>query len=160
VTAGLKGDARMVRSVGDKAVELFAYGFNCSESVLLALTREFNKPTDPIIPSIATGFGGGIARTGSTCGTLTGAIMTIGLIVGRNKPDETEKRDTVYEMVAKMIMEFEKEFGNSLCRNLTKCDLRTPEGHEKFLFQKIRETACPRFVRWSANYATNLIRSR
>jgi len=150
----------MVKSIGDKAVELFASGYNCSESVLLALTREFNKPTDPIIPSIATGFGGGIARTGSTCGALTGAIMTIGLTVSRNRPDETEKRDTVYGMASKMIVEFEKEFGTSLCKNLTKCDLRTPEGHEKFLSQKIRETVCPKFVRWSANYATHLIRSR
>jgi len=150
----------MVRSVGDKAVELFASGFNCSESVLLALTREFNKAVDPIIPSVATGFGGGIARTGSTCGALTGAIMTIGLTVSRNKPDETEKRDTVYRMALKMIVGFEKEFGTSLCKTLTKCDLRTPEGHEKFLSQKIRETVCPKFVRWSANYATHLIGSR
>jgi len=149
----------MSKNVGDKAVELFASGYNCSESVLLALTREFNKPTDRTISSIATGFGGGIARTGSTCGTLTGATMAIGLIVGRNKPDEQEKRDTVYEMASKMIMEFEKEFGTSLCKDLTKCDLRTHEGYEKFKSQKIRETVCPKFVRWAANHATRLAKT-
>ena len=145
--------------IGDKAAELFASGFNCSESVLLTLTKEFKKPTNLIIPSIATGFGAGIARTGSTCGALTGATMTIGLIVGRNKPDDEEKRDTVYEMASRMIMEFEKEFGTSLCKDLMKCDLRTHEGYEKFKSQKIRETVCPKFVRWAANYTTRLMKT-
>jgi len=149
----------MSRNVGDKAVELFTSGYNCSESVLLALTREFHKPTNRIIPSIATGFGGGIARTGSTCGTLTGATMTIGLMVGRNKPDEHEKRDAVYEMASKMIVEFEKQFGTSLCKNLTNCDLRTHEGYEKFKSQKIRENVCPKFIRWAANYAARLMKT-
>jgi len=149
----------MIKKVGDKAVELFASGFNCSESVLLALSREI-KPIEHIIPCIATGFGGGIARTGSTCGALTGAIMTMGLIVGRNKSDELEKKETVYEMALKMITDFEKEFGTSLCKSLTECDLRTSEGHEKFLSQKIRETVCSRFVKWSANYATWLIETQ
>lgn len=149
----------MVGNVGDKAAELFASGFNCAESVLLTLTRNFNKTTDLIVPSIATGFGGGIARTGLTCGALSGAIMTIGIIMGRNKPDETEKKETVYEMALKVITGFEKEFGTSLCKNLTKCDLRTSEGHEKFQSQKIRETICPKFVKWSANYVTRLIES-
>ena len=81
-------------------------------------------------------------------------------IVGRNKPSELEKRDTVYELASKMITGFEKEFGNSLCKNLTKCDLRTPEGHEKFESQKIRETLCPKFVKWSANYTKRLIETR
>jgi len=151
---------KMVRNVGDKAAELFASGFNCSESVLLTLTKEFDKPTNLIIPSIATGFGGGIGRTGSTCGALTGAIMVVGLIVGRNKPSELEKRDTVYELASKMITDFEKEFGSSLCKNLTKCDLRTPEGYEKFHSEKIRETVCLKFVKWSANYAIRLMRNR
>jgi len=150
----------MSRNIGDKAVELFASGYNCSESVLIALTKELSKPINRIIPSIATGFGGGIARTGSTCGTLTGAIMTIGLIVDRNKPDEQEKRDKVYEMASKMIIDFEKEFGTSLCKNLTNCDLRTHEGYEKFKSQKIRENVCPKFIRWATNYATRLIGRR
>ena len=150
----------MVENVDDKAVELFASGFNCSESVLLALNREFNKPTEHIIPCIATGFGGGIARTGSTCGALTGAIMIIGLIIGPRKAGELEKKEEVYEMALKMIENFEKEFGSSLCKNLTKCDLRTPEGHEKFQSQKIKDTVCSKFVQWCANYATRLIETR
>jgi C_GCAxxG_C_C family probable redox protein len=154
------GAVRMTENIGDKAVKLFASGFNCSESVLLALSRELNEPTEHIIPCIATGFGGGIARTGSTCGALSGAIMTIGLIVGRNKSNELEKKEIVYEMAFKMITDFEREFGTSLCKNLIKCDLRTPKGHEKVRSQKIKETVCTKFVEWSANYVTRLIESR
>ncbi len=150
----------MVENAGNKAVEFFASGFNCSESVLVALSREFSKPTEHIIPCIATGFGGGIARTGSTCGALTGAIMTIGLTIGPRKAGELEKKEEVYKMVLKMIENFEKEFGSSLCKNLTKCDLRTLKGHEKFQSQKIRETMCSKFVEWCANYITRLIEDR
>jgi len=150
----------MARNIGDRATELFASGFNCSESVLLALTKEFNKPTNLVIPSIATGFGGGIARSGSTCGALSGAIMTIGLVIGRVKSDEVEKRDRVYKMALRMIADFEKEFGTSLCKDLTECDLRTPEGYEKFHSQKVRETVCPKFVKWSANHAKRLIETQ
>jgi C_GCAxxG_C_C family probable redox protein len=150
----------MFGNVGDKAVELFDSGFNCAESVLLALSRDFNEPAEHIIPCIATGFGGGIARTGSTCGALSGAIMTIGLIIGPRKAEELEKKEEVYDMALKMIENFEKEFGSSLCKNLTKCDLRTLEGHEKFQSQKIRETVCPKFVKWAVNYATRLMETR
>lgn len=148
----------MIEKVGDKAVDLFfTSGFNCAESVLLTLTKEFNRPTNLIIPSIATGFGGGIARTGSICGALSGATMVIGLIVGRNRPDELDKKETVYEMASKMITDFEKEFGTCLCKDLIGCDLRTPEGRERVHENKIIENRCSKFVRWAANYVRHLI---
>ena len=152
------GAIRMVKNVGDKAAELFtSSGFNCAESVLLTLTKELNKPTDLIIPSIATGFGGGIARTGAICGALSGATMVIGLTIGRNKPEELEKKEMVYEMASKMIIDFEKEFGTCLCKDLIGCDLRAPEGRERVHENKIIEKRCSKFVRWSANYVRRLI---
>ena len=148
----------MIKNVGDKAAELFtSSGFNCAESVLLTLTKELNKPPNLIIPSIATGFGGGIARTGSICGALSGATMAIGLIIGRNRHDELEKKEMVYGIASKLITDFEKEFGTCLCRDLIGCDLRTPEGRERVHENKIIENRCSKFVRWTTNYVRRLI---
>ena len=63
-------------------------------------------------------------------------------------------------MALKIIESFEKEFGSSLCKNLTKCDLRTSEGREKFQSQKIRENVCPKFVKWATNYPIRIIKNR
>lgn len=75
-----------------QARQYFNTGYNCAESVLLAVCRESGYTESEIvkfIPRMATGFllrfhyggqvGGGIARNGGICGALSGAIMAIGL---------------------------------------------------------------------------------
>lgn len=74
----------------DEAKRLFDNGFNCAESVLLATSHEkFAQSIGGIIPRIATGFGGGIARNGDVCGALTGGVMAIGLALGRVSPEDS-----------------------------------------------------------------------
>jgi len=63
-------------SLEEQAKRNFNMGYNCAESVLLAVS-EANGATrqraQSLIPRIATGFGGGIARNGDVCGALVGA---------------------------------------------------------------------------------------
>ena len=64
----------------------FNSGLNCAESVLLTLSgRLAGKNSVSIIPRIATGFGGGVGRNGDICGALSGAVIAIGLALGRDK---------------------------------------------------------------------------
>jgi len=144
----------MTTKTAEKAIELFLSGFNCAEATLFALSEEFDKETT-VIPRIATGFGGGIGRTGQICGTLGGAIMAIGLQIGCDKAEEKEKRDAAIENVQQLIIEFEKEFGASKCEVLTQCDLQTKGGQEKFGRQDLRKNLCPRFIRWTVDYVVN-----
>jgi C_GCAxxG_C_C family probable redox protein len=147
-----KGEPKLTTKNAEKAVELFASGFNCTESVLLALSEQFHEES-PIIPRIATGFGAGIGRSGQICGALSGSVMAIGLLKGcDNGEGEREKRNAAYESVLQMIKAFEKEFGNSQCRILTQCDLQTQKGKEKYRKQEHRKNLCPKFVGWCANY--------
>jgi len=123
------------------AVSLFLSGYNCAESVLLALSKHQNVKSR-IIPKIATPFGGGIARTGSVCGCVTGALMAIGLRLGRTK--NTEEREPAYTVTTSFLDNFEDRFGSLLCRDLTGCDLRTIKGHKRW--EKIKNK-CANYVK-------------
>jgi len=142
----------MTTKTAENAVKLFDSGYNCAESVLLALSEKFNQ-NSPIIPRIATGFGAGVGRSGQICGALSGAVMAIGLRIGCDKGEaEKEKRNTIYENVGQMIREFEKEFGSSQCRTLTQCDFRTSEGREKYRDKGLRKKLCQKFIAWCTDY--------
>jgi C_GCAxxG_C_C family probable redox protein len=141
----------------EKAVKLFDSGFNCAESVLLALSEEFGQ-TNTVIPRIATGFGAGVGRSGNVCGALSGAVMAIGLKIGCDKAEEKEKRNATYESVQLMIKAFEKEFESIQCKKLTRCDLKTQRGREKYQTQGFRKNLCPKFVAWCTDYVAKKYR--
>jgi len=124
------------------AVSLFLSGYNCAESVLLALAKRQNVKSR-IIPRISTPFGGGIARTGSVCGCVTGALMAVGLRLGRTK--NTEERDRAYSATTSFLNTFEHRFGSLMCHDLTGCDLRTIKGHKRW--EKIKESKCANYVK-------------
>jgi C_GCAxxG_C_C family probable redox protein len=96
-----------------------------------------------LIPRIATPFGGGIARSASICGCVTGAIMGIGLKHGRVKT--TEDRLKAYAMATAFMNAFEKRFGSIICYDLIGCDFRMPEGQKRF--EGLHESRCTNFVK-------------
>jgi len=75
----------------DRAFSYFRIGYNCAESVLLAIAKDASEIDCDLIPKIATGFGGGISRQGYVCGAVSGAVMGFGLKYGRNSPEELSK---------------------------------------------------------------------
>jgi C_GCAxxG_C_C family probable redox protein len=83
-----------------------------------------------LLPKIATGFCSGLARTGGLCGALSGAIMGLNLMTGRNEPDASTEEN--YALVNELIDQFVEKFGATTCQELTGIDLGSPEGHAKF----------------------------
>jgi C_GCAxxG_C_C family probable redox protein len=131
--------------LSEKAASLFDEGYNCAQSVLLAMFEHWNGK-DELIPKIATGFGGGIGRCGSVCGALTGGVMALGIKYGANEPS-LEKRLKTYELARKFYKRFEKQHGSVLCRELIGYDLSKPEEYEKAKKAKVFETKCTDFVK-------------
>jgi C_GCAxxG_C_C family probable redox protein len=109
--------------------EFFQSGYYCAESVLMAIAVHRGVHSD-LIPRIATGFCGGMSRTNGTCGAVSGAIMSLGLALGRNSPDESV--DTAYTATRKLLDRFGRTFGSTNCRQLLGCDLGTPEGQATY----------------------------
>jgi C_GCAxxG_C_C family probable redox protein len=83
---------------------LFNEGFNCAQALLVAYGTGLGISRDTAL-KIASTFGGGIGRTGETCGAVTGALMIIGLKYGITKPDFENKVRT-YNIVEKFIHQF------------------------------------------------------
>jgi C_GCAxxG_C_C family probable redox protein len=85
------------------------------------------------IPTIATGFCSGIARTSNQCGALSGAILGISLLTGRSSPDESVEEN--YRLTQALISAFVKKFGSTHCRQLIQVDLASEEGQAEFKAQ-------------------------
>lgn len=98
---------------------------------------------NPLIPKIATPFGGGIARSGSVCGCVTGALMHVGTKLGRLQ--STEDKEKAYTAAASFMDTFERRFGSLICYELIGCDFRTPEGHKRW--EELKESRCTNFVK-------------
>ena len=131
----------------DEVVELAksyaVEGFLCSESVLLAIS-EYLEIRNELIPKIATGFGAGLGGRGLVCGAISGAIMALGLKLGRNTVNKQKMNP--YSFAFEFLERFKKEFGHVMCRELTGCDFTTDAGRKKYVNEKLWETKCRQYI--------------
>lgn len=116
-------------SIPERSRDLFESGWCCSESVLQAIAESRGIASD-LIPAVATGLCAGMAYTSGPCGALTGAILGVGLAVGRRDPAGDKRRP--YAIVQDLTVQFEARFGATDCAALTGVDLATPEGHAAY----------------------------
>jgi C_GCAxxG_C_C family probable redox protein len=113
----------------EQSVKLFKSGYYCAESVLLAIAEEKGIQSE-LIPGIATGFCSGTARMCGPCGAVSGAILSINLMTGRNDPKGSVEKN--YTLVRTFLNAFQDKFGSTNCRELIGCDLGTKEGQAYF----------------------------
>jgi C_GCAxxG_C_C family probable redox protein len=96
------------------------------------------------IPRIAFGFAGGIGITGAVCGAVAGAVMTIGLKLGR--ADTMEESLRRFAVSREFRRRFEAEMGTINCRELTGVDLTgvdlTIEGIGQFMSSDKLQNVC------------------
>jgi len=120
----------------------------CSQSVLLALQETLKIGNIESFKS-ATVLSGGIARHGETCGAIIGGLMALGLVMGREKMEDTEtyksSMNTAHEIVEKFKVHLEEEFNfsegltSTLCRDIQEriygrsFNLRDPKDNQAFL---------------------------
>jgi len=141
----------------ERAVSRFKEGYVYSESILMTFAEARGIKCEHI-PKIATGFAGGMGRSGSVCGALTGAIMALSLKYGRKKLNETEAYEKCITKSQELCMQFEKTCGSIYCRDLTRCNLTTTEGRRKFKEQQIREKVRAKIVGNSMRILLNTTR--
>ena len=96
----------------------------------------------PVVPRIATAFGGGMGGIGSVCGAVVGAVMAIGLAHGREEPSQS--RDQAYALTQQVYRGFQQEMGSTICRDLTGIDLTTPEGVKEIFSSGVAMRVCLR----------------
>ena len=64
-----------------KAQNLFLEGYNCAQAVLCAFddVTGIDKQTST---RLASSFGGGMGRLREVCGTVSGALLVLGIVCG------------------------------------------------------------------------------
>lgn len=128
-------------------------GYYCAESVLLTLARKQGIQSD-LIPRIATGFCSGMARTSGMCGAVSGAMMGLNLLTGRDLPGESLEEN--YAMIQKLLGMFEDRFGSTNCMDLIGCDLDTEQGQRDYLANNL-EKQCGGYVDEAIRMALSLM---
>jgi C_GCAxxG_C_C family probable redox protein len=91
----------------------------CSRSVLYALQGHLHLEDGGALKA-STALAGGVARMGETCGALTGGVMAIGLVLGREDlADIQAYRDTMAASY-QMYDRFKEEIGSTTCFEIQK----------------------------------------
>jgi C_GCAxxG_C_C family probable redox protein len=129
-----------------EAVVLHGRGCNCAQAVLCAFARELGLEEQAAL-RIATGFGGGMGRTGGTCGAVTGAYMVLGLARGMRDPQDKSRKDATYTLVREFADRFRQKQGTVECRELLGVDVGTPEGLKQAHEQDLFSTRCNELIR-------------
>lgn len=98
---------------------------------------------------VASGFGGGIGRTGLVCGAVAGAVMSAGSRYGTGAPDADRER--LYEISASIARSFTEKFSSVNCRELIEVDLRDPAERKRANKEGIFADKCAAYVEFCAN---------
>jgi C_GCAxxG_C_C family probable redox protein len=165
------------RLLSDAESRVFQYALeykNCCQCTLLALQELFDLNSDDTLKS-ATGFVGGIGRTGSVCGALVAGIMAFGLLYGRDlqtmkhpDPDFRNQRKEEIEsrlcLLARELCErFQKEFDSIICDEIERkllgrsFDKWDPKDREEKARLGGYERHCPSVMAKGARWAAEII---
>jgi C_GCAxxG_C_C family probable redox protein len=105
---------KLERQAGKKAFDYHNSGFHCAEAVSKAVVETCSQKISQEIPKVATAFGGGVGRTHlDICGALTGGVIALGYLFGRNEPG-AEWTDA-HELAAELRRRFVLEHGTTNC---------------------------------------------
>jgi len=138
-------------SRADAALACFRQGFSCSQAVLAAFADLGGLDPEQAL-RLGEGFAGGVCGLGKTCGAVSGAVLAIGLVHGRTRPDDAAAREGTASRVRRLTAEFRWRHGALDCRALLGRRIDTPErrlaAREAGAFER-----CPELVRSAAELA-------
>lgn len=88
--------------------------YNCAEKILHGANKAYNMGLSEQTLRVSAGFGGGMGL-GSVCGTLTAAIMVLGLLFVEKSAHESKR---IKKLTQEMLTSFHKEMGHLHCSQL------------------------------------------
>jgi C_GCAxxG_C_C family probable redox protein len=140
----------------EQAVRTFEQDFSCAQSVFTAFADPADVSRETAL-RLASGLGGGLARSGETCGAVTGAILALGLRHCGRPAEDPQAKLAAYPAVQEFLARFRALHGSITCRELLGADLGTPEGRQKSQEEGLVRQRCPAFVRDAARIVEDLL---
>ena len=152
----------VMRMLDQKVDDYMQLSHHCAQSSFMALKEQFGLKGEQVIKALTPM--PGIAERGETCGAITGPLMVIGLIYGRDLHhlDDWDKYQESLIPTGHFCDEFEKEFGTTLCKEVQevkfgRCFRLTDPG-ELQEFQNAGATdKCSEVVRKAVHMAAEII---
>ena len=140
----------------DNVVSCFEEGFNCSQALISTYGPGLGLSED-IARKISAPFGAGMGCMAEICGTVTGALMVIGLKAGNTKASDKERKPETTRLAKEVCEQFRTRNDSVICRDLLGCDISTPEGMKAAKDKELFTTQCPRFVRDAAEIVEEVL---
>jgi C_GCAxxG_C_C family probable redox protein len=101
--------------------------FYCSEAIVKTINDAFGLGYPERVIRVASGFPIGIGGAGCACGAVTGGVMAIGMVFGREKPGDPSI-DRCLALARELHVFFSGRHGCLCCRTLTHgMKLKSPE---------------------------------
>jgi hypothetical protein len=86
--------------------------------------------------------------------------MAIGLVHGRKDPKDAAAKEKIYGIVDEYLKKFIEKYGTLSRRELTGCDMLTPEGLKKIKDEKIHVNVCAPIVEFAEREALKIIKDK
>ena len=112
---------------GEEAQRLFLEGYNCAQAVFCAFRDETGMDLDAAA-RLSSSFGGGMGRLREVCGTVSGALLALGILRGYADPQDPELKKAHYSLVQEYARRFRERNESIVCRELLKNVPVTPGG--------------------------------
>jgi C_GCAxxG_C_C family probable redox protein len=110
--------------VSQKAIELLKECGNCAQTSFAILNEEYNLDGDQILKAL-TPFPG-IALRGETCGAVTGSLMALGLVYGRDDLKDWSAYIRSLPPARRFCTRFEERYGSTACSDILQENLGQP----------------------------------
>lgn len=137
--------------------------FGCSQTVLAPLMEVFGI-YEPSVLRAATALSGGVGRRGNVCGSLSGGLLMIGLLTGRDDLEMKAQYQRGMRFADKLCKKFEEAYGSIVCKEIQKVkfgrsfDLMD-EAERKTLHEimKSNPDGCQAVVRDAARWTAEIV---
>jgi C_GCAxxG_C_C family probable redox protein len=140
----------------DEAISKFKDKYNCAQSIIGTYSTKYGLDEN-IALKLATGFGGGMAGFGRTCGAVSGAYMVIGLKHGMSAKGSIDLKEKTYQIIQEFSHRFTDIYGSVICNELLGCAIGTPEGKEYFSQNALFDKNCLQYVKSAAEILEDIL---
>ena len=140
----------------EQAVAFYKQGYTCTQSILASFARRYDLQ-QYLAFRIGELFGAGTSCTGDMCGSVTGAIMVLGLQYGSTLSNDNAARSITYQRVHELIHRFKDIHGSIQCTDLLGYNLSDPEQFQTVWEKGLFFQLCPILVRDAAQILVEML---
>lgn len=110
------------QELDQKVTEYLAMCGNCAQTTFVVLQEGFELEDGGIIKAL-TAFPG-IALRGETCGAVTGSLMALGLVYGRDKENLNDWQGYLNSLppARRFCRRFEESLGSTMCGDIVEAE--------------------------------------